>query len=71
MTIFNTNPNQFSSSILSLKKDFHAFTISGVPKGTKSEKQQKQSLFRNVSKAIDSIDTDDFGIRVVVMKTKD
>ena len=71
MTIFNTNKNSFHSSISLIKNDFHAFTSLGVAKGTKSEKQQKRALISNITNAIDEIDTDDFGIRVILLKTKE
>jgi hypothetical protein len=71
MTDFVTNPNQFSSSIHTLKKSFHAYTNSGVPKGTKSQKIKKAALIKIVTKAIEDINTDDFGIRVMVMKVKE
>lgn len=70
MSDFNTNKNVFNSTVRSLSSDFHAFTSLGVSKGTKTEKQQKKALIRNVTSAIESIDTDDFGIRVCVLKTK-
>ena len=71
MTIFNTNKNSFQSSISLIKNDFHAFTILGVAKGTKSEKQQKRALISNITNAIENIDTDDFGIRIILLKTKE
>jgi hypothetical protein len=33
--------------------------------------QQKHSLINNISNAIETIDTDDFGIRIIVIKTKE
>lgn len=71
MTTFNMNKNSFYSSVSLVKNDFHAFTILGVAKGTKSEKQQKRALLNNLSNAIENIDTDDFGIRVILLKTKE
>lgn len=71
MTTFNTNSNQFLSVLTTLKRIFHAFTVSGIPKGTKSQAQKKKSLMKIVEKAIDDINTDDFGIRVIVMKIKE
>lgn len=70
MSSFNTNKNVFNSIMRGLTIEFHAFSSLGVPKGTKSAKQQKRSLINNVTDAISSIDTDDFGIRVFVLKTK-
>jgi hypothetical protein len=71
MTIFNTNKNSFHSSISLIKNDFHAFTTLGVAKGTKSQKQQKRALLNNINNAIEDINTDDFGIRVILLKTKE
>ena len=71
MSTFNTNKNSFHSSISLIKNDFHAFTSLGVAKGTKSQKQQKLALLNNITNAIENIDTDDFGIRVILLKTKE
>ena len=71
MSTFNTNKNSFQSSLSLIKNDFHAFTSLCVAKSTRNEKQQKRSLISNLSNAIESIDTDDFGIRVILVKTKD
>ena len=70
MNSFNTNINSFNSSIQQIKPSVHAFTTAGVPKGAKNDKQLKRSLINNVSNAIEQIDTDDFGIRVILIKTK-
>jgi hypothetical protein len=71
MSTFNTNKNSFHSSISLIKNDFHAFTSLGVAKGTKSQKQQKIALLNNLTNAVENIDTDDFGIRVILLKTKE
>ena len=71
MSTFNTNKNSFQSSISLIKNDFHAFTSLGVAKGVRNENQQKRSLINNISNAIENIDTDDFGIRVILVKTKE
>lgn len=71
MSTFNTNKNAFSSSVQLLKNDFHAFASLGVAKGSRNEKQQKRALINNISNAIDSVDTADFGIRVILLKTKE
>ena len=71
MSTFNTNKNSFHSSVSLIKNDFHAFTSLGVAKGTKSQKQQKRALLNNLTNAIENIDTDDFGIRVILLKTKE
>ena len=71
MSTFNTNRNSFLSSVQLLKNDFHAYASLGVAKGTKSEKQQKKALLNNISSAIEAVDTDDFGIRVILLKTKE
>jgi hypothetical protein len=71
MSVFNTNKNSFLSSVQLLKNDFHAYTSLGIAKGSRNEKQQKRALISNINAAVDSIDTDDFGIRVIILKTKD
>ena len=71
MSIFNTNKNSFQSTLQLLKNDFHAYASLGVAKDTKNEKQQKRSLINNITNAIENIDTADFGIRVILLKTKE
>ena len=71
MSTFNTNKNSFLSSVQLIKNDFHAYTSLGVAKGSRNEKQQKRALLNNITNAIDSIDTTDFGIRVILLKTKE
>lgn len=71
MSTFNSNKNAFLSSIQLLKNNFHAYASLGVAKGTRNERQQKRSLLTNVSNAIENIDTADFGIRVILLKTKE
>lgn len=71
MSTFNTNKNSFLSSVQLLKNDFHAYASLGVAKGSRNEKQQKRSLLNNISNALDNIDTADFGIRVILLKTRD
>lgn len=71
MTTFNTNKNSFQSSLSLIKNDFHAYSSLGIAKGTRNEKQQKRSLVNNITNAIENIDTDDFGIRVIVVKTRE
>jgi hypothetical protein len=71
MSTFNTNKNSFQSSLQLIKNDFHAFASLGVAKGVRNEKQQKRALMNNISNVIDSVDTADFGIRVILVKTKE
>jgi hypothetical protein len=71
MTNFNTSKNTFLSSLQLLKTSFHGYTIGGIPKGTKQSKQQKKSTINQLTNAIEDIDTNDFGIRVVIIKTTD
>jgi len=71
MSTFNTNKNSFLSSVQIIKNDFHAYTSLGVAKGSRNEKQQKRALLNNITNAVDSIDTTDFGIRVILLKTKE
>ena len=70
MTSFNTNINAFNSSIHLMKPSVHAFTISGIAKSAKNQKQLKRSLIKNVTIALENNETDDFGIRVIIIKTK-
>ena len=70
MTNFNNNKNIFTSTTKALTTDFHAFSSLGVSKGTKASTVQKRSLIKNLTSAIEEIDSDDFGIRVLVVKTK-
>ena len=69
MTNFNTSKNTFLSSLQLLKTSFHGYTIGGIPKGTKQSKQQKKSTINQLTNAIEEIDTNDFGIRVIIIKT--
>jgi hypothetical protein len=71
MTSFNTSKNTFLSSLQLLKTSFHGYTIGGIPKGTKQSKQQKKSTINQLTNAIEDIDTNDFGIRVIIIKTTD
>ena len=71
MTNFNTSKNTFLSSLQLLKTSFHGYTIGGIPKGTKQSKQQKKSTINQLTNAIEDIDTNDFGIRVIIIKTTD
>ena len=71
MTSFNTSKNTFLSSLQLLKTSFHGYTIGGIPKGTKQSKQQKKSTINQLTNTIEDIDTNDFGIRVVIIKTKE
>ena len=71
MTSFNTSKNTFISSLQLLKTSFHGYTIGGIPKGTKQSKQQKKSTINQLTNAIEDIDTNDFGIRVIIIKTTD
>lgn len=71
MNGFNTNRNAFTSTIQLLKNDLHAFASLGIPKGSKNAKQQKTALASKVSSLVDTIETEDVGIRILIMKTKD
>ena len=69
--MFNNSKNTFLSSLQLLKTSFHGYTIGGVPKGTKQSKQQKKTTINQLTNAIEEIDTNDFGIRVIIIKTKE
>ena len=71
MSTFNTNKNAFLSSVQLIKSDFHAYASLGIAKGSRNEKQQKRALISNISNAIENVDTSDFGIRVILLKTKE
>ena len=71
MSTFNTNKNSFQSSLQLIKNDFPAYASLSVAKGTRNEKQQKRTLINNITNAIENIDSADFGIRVILLKTKE
>jgi hypothetical protein len=71
MTAFNDNKNALLSSMQLLKSDFHSFIVSAVPKSTKASKQQKRATISFISKTIEAIDTNDFGIRILILRTRD
>jgi hypothetical protein len=71
MNSFNNSKSTFQSIVQTLKNSLFSFSAMGVPKGTKSATVQKKALLAKVSSAVDSIDTEDFGIRVILVKTKD
>ena len=71
MSDFNNNKSTFQSIIQTLKNSLYSFSATGVPKGSKNSSVQKKALLARVSDAVDSIDTEDFGIRVILVKTKD
>jgi hypothetical protein len=58
-------------SLQLIKNDFHAYAPLGVAKCARHAKQQKRSLINDISNAIESVDTAGFGIRVILLKTKD
>lgn len=70
MTTFNKNKNSFKTSFARTQLDFHAYSELEIPKDTKYAIQEKRTLLNQIKTLVDSIDTDDFGIRVVVMKSK-
>ena len=70
MNAFNDNKNSFLSSIQLLKPDFHSFIVSSVPKELKSTKYNKKAIINLLTNTIDNIDTKDFGIRVILLRTK-
>lgn len=69
MTTFNKNKNSFKTYFARTQLDFHAYSDLEVPKDTKNPIQQKRTLLNQVKHLVDSIETDDFGIRVIVMKS--
>ena len=71
MTLFNTSKNAFLSSISLVKNDFLAFAVMGLAKGIRNKKQAKRTLINQLSSAIDDLETDDFGVRIVVVKVRD
>ncbi len=68
MSAFTTDKTKFSHALHALNRQFHAFSDAAVRKGTHS-KSDKRALLSTVSAAIDAIDTDDFGVRVLIVKT--
>ena len=71
MNTFSSSKSTFQSTIQTLKNSFYSFAAMGVPKGSKNTAMQKKTLKTNISAAIDSIDTEDFGIRVIIVKSFD
>ena len=69
--IFNPNKNVLSSTVNSIKSDTHSFASLGIAKGSSPGRHQKKALTAKLSDAIEGIDTEAFGIRVIIMKTKD
>ena len=69
MSVFNNNKNSFNSSIQMLKSSLHAYQVLGVPKDAKNSKQLKRNLISNITNTIENVDTNDFGIRVIIIKT--
>jgi hypothetical protein len=66
---FNTNKNVFLSTISHLRNDVHGFQTFFIPKSTKSQKLQKSRLVKSITDTINEMDTGDFGIKIIVMKT--
>ena len=66
---FNTNKNVFQSTISQLRNDVHGFQTFYIPKSTKTQKSQKVRLLKSVTETIDDMNTADFGIKVIIMKT--
>ena len=66
---FNTNKNVFASSISQLRNDVHGFQTFVIPKSTKTQKFQKNRLIKSFTDTIAEMDTDDFGIKVIIIKT--
>lgn len=66
---FITNKNAFSSSISQLRNDVHAFQTFIIPKASKTQKVQKNRLLKSITDTIAEMNTDDFGIKVIIMKT--
>lgn len=70
MTTFNKNKNSFKTSFARTLLDFHAYSDLEVPKDAKNPIQEKRTLLNQVKHLVESIETEDFGIRVIVMKSK-
>ncbi|MBX3138428.1 hypothetical protein KF707_19530 [Candidatus Obscuribacterales bacterium] len=70
MTTFNKNKNSFKTSFARTQLDFHAYSDLEVTKDTKNPIQEKRTLLNQVKYLVESIDTEDFGIRVIVMKSR-
>ncbi len=66
---FNTNKNVFLSTISQIRNDVHGFQTFYIPKSTKTQKRDKVRLVKSISETVDEMNTDDFGIKVIVMKT--
>lgn len=66
---FNTNKNVFASTISQLKNDVHGFQTFFIPKSIKNQKVQKNRLVKSITDTVAEMNTDDFGIRVIIIKT--
>jgi hypothetical protein len=70
MSFFNTNKNSFNTTVNTLKTDLHSFASIELPKGTNQQRQRKKSVSDTVSNLINNHETDDFGLRILIIKTK-
>lgn len=70
MASFNTNKNSFNTTINTIKTDLHSFTSIELPKGTTQQRQRKKSATDALNNLINNHDTDHFGLRVIIIKTK-
>ena len=71
MTAFNPNKNVLSSTVNAIKNETHSFASLGVAKGSRLPRHYKKALMAKIEDAVEGIDTDDFGIRIFIMKTKE
>ena len=66
---FITNRNAFASMMTKLRTDVHGFSTFAIAKSMKSQKLQKSRLLKSIAETIQEINTEDFGIKIIVMKT--
>ena len=66
---FIINKNVFASTFSQLRNDVHGFQTFVIPKSTKTQKYQKNRLVKSITDTLDEMNTDDFGIKVIIIKT--
>lgn len=68
MSGFNSNRNALAAALNRIKSDTHSFVAVDMPRGSRYGTVDKRKLLRAVETAIDAIDTDDFGTRILIAR---
>ena len=66
---FDTSKPSIARTLNELRRDAHAVASQTIAKGTRSVTQDKRRLVSAITSLVDQIDTDDFGVRVIVAKS--